>query len=299
MLKFDYFGNGFSLSVGYRFALAKVPLCLLIGCSTIFGFILANPNIAMGSLCTGAGIFILATGAATLNSLQEYRLDGELERTKNRPLPKGVLPPRQAGTQAVVLLFIGLFVLFAATKAILPVLSAIVAVILYNGVYTPLKQKTVLAIVPGAFCGALPPYIGWLSGGGEAVSYTAILLISLFILWQMPHFWLILLNFQEDYGKSNLPSLLKQFPEESLKRFFVTWIGALALIMLMFLSLTFPLGSFFSITIILNACFLLVVFSYGLAFQKACNYRILFIVLNFTLFLHMVVLIAGRIVTEL
>jgi len=299
MLKFDYLRNGFSLSVGHRFALAKVPLCLLIGCSTVFGFILADPYISVGALLTGVGVFILATGAATLNSYQEYRLDSELERTQNRPLPKGVLPPRQAGIQAAFLLFVGLFVLFAATRIISPVFTAILAVVLYNGVYTPLKKMTVLAILPGAFCGALPPYIGWLSGGGEAVSYTAILLISLFTLWQIPHFWLILLNYKEEYEKSNLPSLLKQFSEDSLKRFFVTWIGALVLVMLMFLSLPFPLGSFFSITIILNAFFLLVVFSYGLAFQKTCNYRILFIVLNFALFLHMVVLVAGRMAGEL
>jgi protoheme IX farnesyltransferase len=280
MVNFDYLCNGFLLIVGHRLALAKVPLCLLIGCSTVFGF-------------------ILATGAATLNSFQEFRLDGELERTKSRPLPKGVLTPRQAGIQAVVLLLVGLFVLFAATKTLLPVFTAIFAVVLYNGMYTPLKKRTVLAILPGAFCGALPPYIGWLSGEGEVVSYTAILLISLFTLWQIPHFWLILLNFKEDYEKSNLPSLLKQFSEDSLKRFFVTWIGALVLVMLMFLSLPFPLGSFFSITIILNALVLLVVFSYGLAFQKVCNYRILFIVLNFALFLHMVVIVVGRIAGEL
>ena len=299
MVNFDYLCNGFLLIVGHRLALAKVPLCLLIGCSTVFGFILAEPNFTMSTLFTAAGIFILATGAATLNSFQEFRLDGELERTKKRPLPKGVLQPRQAGIQSVVLLLVGLFVLFAATKTLLPVFTAVFAVVLYNGIYTPLKKRTVLAILPGAFCGALPPYIGWLSGGGEVVSYTAILLISLFTLWQIPHFWLILLNFKEDYEKSNLPSLLKQFSEDSLKRFFVTWIGALVLVMLMFLTLPFPLGSFFSITIILNAFILLVVFSYGLAFQKACNYRILFIVLNFSLFLHMVVLVAGRIAAEL
>ena len=295
MVKFCCFFKELTKTISLRLALAKVPLCLLIGCSTVFGYILADRILAMGTLLTGLGLFVLATGAATLNSLQEYRLDGELERTKNRPLPKGLLPPRQAGTQALVLLFAGLLILFVATKTIVPVLAAIFAVVLYNGVYTPLKKKTVFAIIPGAICGALPSYIGWLGGGGEALSYTAVLLIALFVLWQIPHFWLVLLNFKEDYEKSNLPNLLKQFREMTLKRFFVTWIGALVLVMLMFLSLPFPLGSFFCMTIIVNGCLLLMVFSYGLALQKTSNYRVLFIMLNLALFLHMVVLAAGRI----
>jgi heme O synthase-like polyprenyltransferase len=105
----------------------------------------------------------------------------------------------------------------------------------------------------------------------------------------------VLLNFKEDYEKSNLPNLLKLFQEDSLKRFFVTWVGALVLVMLMFLSLPFSLGSFFRIAIMVNGCLLLIVFWYGLAIQKTSNYRILFIVLNVALFVHMVVLAAGRI----
>ncbi|MCP4341745.1 MAG: UbiA family prenyltransferase [Desulfobulbaceae bacterium] len=289
------FFKEFSETMSCRLVLAKVPLCLLIGCSTVFGYVLADPIIAMGTLLTGLGLFVLATGAATLNSLQEYRLDGELERTKNRPLPKGLIAPRQAGTQALVLLIFGLLILFAATKTIVPVLAAIFAVLLYNGVYTPLKKRTILAIIPGAVCGALPPYIGWLGGGGGAVNYTAVLLIALFVLWQIPHFWLVLLNFKEDYGKSNLPNLLKLFQEDSLKRFFVTWVGALVLVMLMFLSLPSPLGSSFRIAIVVNGCCLLIVFAYVLAIQKTSNYRFLFIVLNVALLLHMIFLAAGRI----
>ncbi len=279
----------------YRIDLAKVPLCLLIGCATLFGYILADPVIAQRMFLTGFGIFVLATGAATLNSLQEYRLDGEFERTKNRPLPQGLLPPREAASQALLLLFVGLVVLFVATNTVLPVLTAVFAVILYNGVYTPLKKKTVLAIIPGAICGALPPYIGWLGGGGGAVSYTAALLIALFVLWQVPHFWLVLLAFKEDYERSRLPNLLKQFREASMKRFLVTWIGALVSVMLLFLILPTPLAWYLRILIILNGCLLLFIFTYGLAIRKTSNYRFLFIALNSALFLHMLIIAVGRV----
>lgn len=278
-----------------RLGLAKVPLCLLISCSTVFGYVLSNPVIALETLLTGCGIFILATGAATLNSLQEYRLDGLLERTRNRPLPKGLIHPLQAGIQAVILLFTGMILLFVATKTFLPLVAAVFAVFLYNGVYTPLKKKSVLAIIPGAICGALPPYIGWLAGGGAVVSYTAALLIVLFFLWQVPHFWLVLLTFKEDYERSSFPNFLKQFREDRLKRFFVTWIGALVSVMLMFLTLPFPLGLFFRFVLIVNSCLLLVAFAYSLKIRKTCNYRVLFFVLNFALFLHMLFLGMGRV----
>jgi protoheme IX farnesyltransferase len=277
-----------------RLGLAKVPLCFLVGCSTVFGYIWADPVIAGRTFFSGFGIFVIATGAATLNSMQEYRLDGELERTRNRPLPKGLITPIQAGVQALVLFFIGFIILFTASETLLPVLIATFSVFLYNAIYTPLKKRTVLAIIPGAICGALPPYIGWLGGGGAVVSYSGALLIVLFVLWQVPHFWLVLLTFKEDYEKSNLPNFLKQFREESLKRFFVTWIGSLVLVMLMFLILPVHLGLFSRFVIIVNACLLVVAFIYGLAIRKTCNYRNLFIVLNLALFLHMLVLIAGR-----
>ena len=174
-------------------------------------------------------------------------------------------------------------------------MSAVLAVILYNGVYTPLKKKTILAILPGAICGALPPYIGWLSGGGGVVNYTAALLLALFFLWQVPHFWLVLLTFKRDYEKSNIPNFLRQFEEHRLRRYFVTWIGALVFVMLMFLTLPYPIGLAFRVIVIVNGFILLVVFAYCLGIRKACNYRILFIVLNCSLFLHMLVFGAGRI----
>lgn len=278
-----------------RLGLAKVPLCLLIGCSTVFGYIWADPAAGGRIFFLGVGIFVIATGAATLNSLQEHGLDRQLERTKNRPLPKGLLTPGQAWRQALVLLCIGFLILVAASENFLPVLVAFLALFLYNAVYTPLKKKTILAIIPGAICGALPPYIGWIGGGGEAAGYTGMLLIVLFVLWQVPHYWLVLLTFKEDYEKSDIPNFLKQYKEESLKRFFVSWIGALASVMLMFLLLPFHLWPFSQVLIFLNIGLLIFVFFYSLFIQNACNYRILFIFLNIALFFHMVVLSMSRV----
>lgn len=290
------FFKALSKAMRSRLELTKAKLCLLIGCAALFGAILADPIIGLGTLLIGCGVFVLAMGAATLNSLQEYRLDREFLRTSKRPLPKGKLSFREAGWQALVLCLSGLLLLFWATRTDLPVLTAVLAVLLYNGVYTPLKKKTVLAIVPGAVCGALPPYIGWLAGGGEPFSFTAILLLALFVLWQIPHFWLVLLNYQDEYATSSLPHFLQLFPEDSLKRLFITWLSALVSVMFMFLGLPFPLGRLWQAMIIVNGCLLLGSFIYGLILRKTTDYRTLFIILNAALFIHMVILAAGRIV---
>lgn len=276
-----------------RFELAKVPLCLFIGCAALFGGLMASPALSLRALVVAAGVFLVATGAASLNSLQEHRLDGLLARTRNRPLPTGRLTRGQAGWQAAVLLASGLFVVAFGAHNLLPAAVTAGAVVLYNGVYTPLKQKSVLAIIPGALCGALPALIGWLAGGGGNDS-AAMLVVSLFLLWQVPHFWLVLLSHRDDYAGSELPNLLNQLPEKSVKRLLVTWICALSFIMLMFAALPYPLWTGMRYGVTVNSLALPAIFFYGLAVLKTTNYRFFFVVLNSSLLIHMVLLGAGR-----
>lgn len=279
-----------------RLQLAKVPLCLLIGFAALFGAVLASPDLSLPKLLVAIGVFVVATGAASLNSLQELQLDGRMARTRNRPLPAGLLTPVQAGCQAFLLLLLGLLIVAAGAKELLPAAVTVVAVVLYNGVYTPLKQKSILAIVPGALCGALPAYIGWLAGGGGPIA-TAFLLVALFVLWQIPHFWLVILSYSEDYAAGRLPNLLNRFDEKGLKRLLVTWIGALSSVMLMFGALPYPMSTVIRYGIVANGLFLPAVFFYWLA-RNPANYRFLFIALNCALLLHMVLMCAGRIAGE-
>ncbi|MBU1565628.1 MAG: UbiA family prenyltransferase [Proteobacteria bacterium] len=281
-----------------RVLLAKVPLCLLIGCAAFFGAILADPVVSTRVLFVVGGVFFVATGAASLNSLQERVLDGKMGRTKDRPLPSGQITTRQAGWQALILILGGLLLLVIKTGDALPAVMTAFAVILYNGIYTPLKKSSVLAIIPGAICGALPAYIGWLAGGGEGLGFTALLLFALFILWQIPHFWLILLNYQDEYVDGRLPNLLHQFRENTLKRLFITWIGALAFIMLMFATLSYPIANAARYGVVINALCLPGIFLLWLKLRKSNDYRLLFGALNCALFVHMLILGAGRMVGQ-
>lgn len=243
-------------------------------------------------ILVGFSVFLLATGGATLNSLQEYRLDGSMQRTRERPLVKGVLSKKQAAVQTGILMLTGGGLLAHQTDSWLPLFVGVTALLLYNGVYTPLKKITIWSIVPGAFCGAMPPYIGWLSGGGATFSYGAMLIIGLFLLWQVPHYWLVLLSFQSDYRTSELPNLLRIFDEKRLQRFFITWVGALVITMLMFVTLQ-PMWWLSSVGIIINGCFLLSVFMYAFFLNFSCDYSHLFMVLNCSLLSHMLIVAIG------
>lgn len=275
--------------------LAKVPLCLLIGYSTLFGYFLAESTVSLQAVLTGTGIFFIAAGAATLNSVQDHYIDTIFSRTRNRPLPRGTVGRPYAVIQALLLFASGGIALFFASGSVLPLAVAVIAVLLYNAVYTPLKQKTVLAIVPGAICGALPPYIGWLAGGGGRAYFEAFLLVAVMLLWQIPHFWLIILQNKEDYKTGIIPSLFSHFQEKTIKRLFITWIGGLITVMLLFTVLPSMHMAVARVLIFLNSCSLLLLFIFGFKIDRPVNYRMFFSALNGTLFLHMTIVIAGTI----
>jgi len=288
------FGARFWTVIKSGAVLAKLPLCLFIGFSALFGFMLADPTDYLRAFLTGTALFFLAAGAATLNSIQEHHVDAHLERTRNRPLPRGTVSRLHAGIQTVLLFGAGWIVLYTVVKTGFPLGAALIAVALYNGIYTPLKTKTVLAIVPGSVCGALVPYIGWLIGGGVKTAFEPFLLISLMILWQIPHFWLILLRYRDDYQKGVFPSLFSYFQDSSIRRLFITWIGALASVMALFATLPSIDGVMVRILIIVNSFTLLVWFLLSFTMVRTVNYKLLFFVLNGALFLHMAIITIGN-----
>ncbi|RPH39212.1 MAG: hypothetical protein EHM86_08090, partial [Desulfobulbaceae bacterium] len=79
----------------------------------------------------------------------------------------------------------------------------------------------------------MPPIIGWLAGGGEFLAATAGMLFLLFVLWQIPHFWLVMLRYQQDYSSHDFPSMLNTFSEKRMKRLLLSWVTALGVAMIM------------------------------------------------------------------
>jgi len=208
--------------------LTKLRISLFSTLSTFSGFILARRGLSVDFIFPVLGVFLLASGACALNQYQERNHDPLMERTQNRPIPSNKLSPSTAFKISIGLLLIGSVLLSIGTPW-----SALgfglFAVFWYNGVYTPLKRKTAFAAIPGALIGAIPPLIGWVSGKGFFLLDPQILAVSFFFfIWQVPHFWLLLLKVGKDYEKAGLPSLTRILTGTQLSRMTFVWIFAAA-----------------------------------------------------------------------
>jgi protoheme IX farnesyltransferase len=280
--------------LSYSLKIAKVPLCLLVAFSSLFGFLYAKPVLSGKAGYVFAAVLMLSCGSATLNSYQERGTDSLLQRTKNRPLVKRKISDTNALVQAALLIITGLTALsyFSDFKSFI---AGLIAVVLYNFIYTGLKSRSIYAIIPGAISGAIPPYIGWLAAGGEVMSFRAMLPVLLLIFWQIPHFFLILLNHKLDYVSSIFPNLLKKLSETSLKRIFLSWITALAVTMLTFTVLPSGIGNLGRMLIVINAAVLFGLFCVQFLYVKQPNYSYLFKHLNLSIIIIMLVVCCGAV----
>ena len=270
--------------------LVKVPLCVPVACSAGFGAILHTPVLTPSCWAVICGVFFLACGAAGGNSLQEKTTDRLFARTCNRPLVTGRLTEPEAFWLSALLGTLGLAILWLGAASWSSLLLGITALVLYNGLYTPLKQTSVFALFPGGLAGAVPPLIGWTAAGGALIDIYAWQLFALFFFWQIPHFCIILLRHQEDYRAVERPSLIRLLPGQSLERIALVWILAFIVVAL---SLTLDrvrleLGSRVAIVLM---CGMLAVFSLSLGVKKSPNYHFQFRVLN-CLFFFTLLLVA-------
>jgi heme o synthase len=168
-------------------------------------------------LHTLVGTVLVASGAATLNQLIELRFDGQMRRTARRPLVSRRIEPSHALWFGISLAVIGAIYLAVATNALASLL-AILTLLGYLFLYTPLKRKTPLCTFVGAFPGAAPPLIGWAAACGH-LDGNAWLLFAIVFLWQFPHFMAIAWMYREDYARAGYVVL----PAGKSKVRFVAW----------------------------------------------------------------------------
>src|SRR5262245_1635794 len=184
--------------------LTKPRITFLIVLTSAAGFALGSPGPVnyMALLSALIGIGLLSSGIATLNQYIERDLDGLMRRTADRPLPAGKLLPWEAlafGAGLTVLAEIYLLVLVTPLSAWLGL--TVIAGYLFG--YTPLKTRSSLSTLVGAFPGAVPPLIGWTAARGT-VSIEAWVLFAILFLWQFPHFLAIAWMYREDYSRAGI-----------------------------------------------------------------------------------------------
>ena len=212
--------------IGIILELGKVKITFFVAVSTSVGYILYSGKFEWTMLLVVIGVFLLACGSSSINHYQERFLDAQMERTKGRPIPSGRIKPLYAFVVAFILSVSGLATIYFSSN-VNAALLGIVALIWYNIIYTPLKKRFALAVVPGSVIGALPPMIGWAASGGDVFDMKILSLALFFFIWQIPHFWLLLLLHSKDYEKAGFPTLTKIFNNLQLGRITFVWIAAL------------------------------------------------------------------------
>jgi heme o synthase len=192
------------LRVGAYWALTKPDVSLLVLITTAAGYYMGarGPLNWLNMLQTVLGTGLIAAGTAALNHYMERESDRFMRRTAGRPLPTGVLQPREALSFGIALSVGGALYLYFTVGWLAAVVGG-AACVSYLAAYTPLKKRTVWATFVGAFPGAVPPVIGWVAAGGS-LDRGALLLFAILFLWQFPHFHAISWMYREDYARAGI-----------------------------------------------------------------------------------------------
>ena len=193
-------------------ALTKPEVNLLIAITTITGFCLGRPPGSPFPITalfhTVLGTLLVAGGTGTLNQVVEQRFDAEMRRTKRRPVASGRVRRAHALWFGTVLSLAGALYLWLATNIFASAI-AILTLLSYLLIYTPLKRMTPFCTLAGAFPGAAPPLIGWAAASGR-LNAEAWVLYAILFLWQFPHFMAIAWMYRRDYVRAGylvLPNL--------------------------------------------------------------------------------------------
>jgi len=151
------------------------------------------------------GVGLVAAASSALNQWAERDTDLQMSRTSERPLPAKRISPGEVLLFGILAGVSGCAYLFLTVNGLTAVL-ALATLLLYVGLYTPLKRHSGVCTIVGAVAGALPPVLGWTAAGGTLDS-GAFALFSILFLWQFPHFLAIGWLYRDDYRQAGLRML--------------------------------------------------------------------------------------------
>lgn len=205
--------------------LTRLKIMIPVSLTGFTGYFAFDPHFSARLLFTSFGILLMAISASVLNQIQEVKFDCKMNRTCNRPLPAQRIKLQQAFIFFLFNLITGLTIVYFAGN-FKAALIGVITIIWYNGLYTYSKTITAFAVVPGAITGALPPLIGWVAAGGGPWEKPIIFIEFLIFIGQIPHFWLLILKYGEEYKQAGIPSLTDIFNRTQIKRLTFSWVIA-------------------------------------------------------------------------
>lgn len=189
-------------------------------------YLLTKPGIVLGNLFTFAAGFLLASkgyfhfflffatlfglafimaSACVFNNYFDRHLDEKMERTKNRALVKKIITGRHALLFGSLLGCLGFAILLICTN-LLTVAVATAGYLVYVVLYTMWKGQTIFATAIGSVAGAIPPVVGYCAVSND-FDMGALILFTMLVFWQMPHFFSIALSHLDDYTAAEIPVL--------------------------------------------------------------------------------------------
>ena len=190
--------------------LMKARVTTLIVMTAWCGYYFGAQKAGVSSLSWGLfhallGIGLVSSGTAALNEVMEYKVDGHMRRTAQRPLPTGRMSLRHATTAGVIATLGGSIYLAVFTNPLTGMLTFLTSVV-YLAAYTPLKRISPICTFVGAFPGAMPGVLGWTAARGR-LEWSTLILFGILFVWQFPHFFSIAWLYREDYAQGGIRML--------------------------------------------------------------------------------------------
>ena len=190
--------------------LMKARVTTLIVMTAWCGYYFGAQKAGVSSLSWGLfhallGIGLVSSGTAALNEVMEYKVDGLMRRTAQRPLPTGRMSLLHAATAGVIATLGGSIYLAVFTNPLTGLLTFLTSLV-YLAAYTPLKQISPICTFVGAFPGAMPGVLGWTAARGR-LEWSTLILFGILFVWQFPHFFSIAWLYREDYAQGGIRML--------------------------------------------------------------------------------------------
>jgi protoheme IX farnesyltransferase len=184
--------------------LTKARLTVMVLLTTWTGYFLASQGTFqwVRLFHTLLGTTLVALCSSILNQALERHTDALMRRTELRPFVTRRLPVTPTVVVGLLLGALGLAELALFVNGLTAAI-ALVTLVIYVLVYTPLKRLTTLNTLVGAIPGALPPLLGATAARGH-LSSQGWTLFAILALWQLPHFYAISWMYREDYLNAGL-----------------------------------------------------------------------------------------------
>jgi protoheme IX farnesyltransferase len=259
--------------------LIRINISLSVTLSAFAAWVLASGTVTAKVVLPLGAIFLLACGASVMNQVREKEEDGKMDRTKKRSLPAGKIPAQNAVLLAVLLLVSG-FALLLFESLWICLLLGILNILWYNGFYTWLKKKTAFAVVPGALSGVIPVFMGWSAAGGTLDERMVLLLAFFLFMWQIPHFWLLMMKYGNEYRLAGFPVMTDLFTPSQFRNILLAWMTGAAGTSLILVLSGFWYIFLIKVSILILNVIILLLFFHQLSSRENPRYRLMFATMN-------------------